>query len=160
MLAADPSGDGKGEKAFEKVLDVWRRHEVFPLEDIAAVMMAAASTPRPPPTAGHAAAAPLLAPGAYQAAYEYLCYIFNDCVLHRVLDVLKSGLCSSILCVIRSACLFNLVFRQHVLSDHTVLFCTAGYLSFYPTVSLQYSCCDVSVRKKDWRRRVRGDKAT
>ncbi len=82
MLAADPSGDGKGEKAFEKVLDVWRRHEVFPLEDIAAVMMAAASTPRPPPTAGHAAAAPLLAPGAYQAVpvYEYFLLLLNSII--------------------------------------------------------------------------------
>ncbi len=28
---------------------------------------------------------------------------------------------------------------------------TAGYLSLYPIVSLQFSCCDLSVREKDWR---------
>ncbi len=30
------------------------------------------------------------------------------------------------------------------------LTCTAGCLSLYPTVSLQFSCCDLSVRAKDW----------
>ncbi len=28
---------------------------------------------------------------------------------------------------------------------------TAGYLRFHPIVSLQFSCCDLSVREKDWR---------
>ncbi len=28
---------------------------------------------------------------------------------------------------------------------------TAGYLNFHPTVSLQFNCCDLSVREKDWR---------
>ncbi len=29
--------------------------------------------------------------------------------------------------------------------------CTAGYLSFYPIVSIQLSCCDLNVREKAWR---------
>jgi hypothetical protein len=31
-----------------------------------------------------------------------------------------------------------------------------GYQSFRPIVSLQFSCCDLSVREKDWRSR-KGD---
>ena len=27
---------------------------------------------------------------------------------------------------------------------------SAGYLRFYHIVSLQFSCCDLSVREKDW----------
>ncbi len=29
--------------------------------------------------------------------------------------------------------------------------CSAEYLSFYPIVSLRFSYCDLSMRKKDWR---------
>ncbi len=31
---------------------------------------------------------------------------------------------------------------------------------FLPVVSLQFSCCDLSVREKDWHSRARGTKVT
>ena len=37
---------------------------------------------------------------------------------------------------------------------------TVGYLSIYHIMPLQFSCCDLSVREKDWRSRARGAKAT
>ncbi len=37
---------------------------------------------------------------------------------------------------------------------------TVGCLSFGPIVSLQFSCCDLSVREKDWRSRARGALST
>jgi hypothetical protein len=40
------------------------------------------------------------------------------------------------------------------------LLAAAKYLSFYHIVSLQISCCDLSVREKDWRSRAHGAKAT
>jgi hypothetical protein len=54
-------------------------------------------------------------------------------------------------------------------SESTLIVCvhakydgvTAGYLSFHPIiVSLQFSCWDLSVRKKAWRSRARGAKVT
>ncbi len=37
---------------------------------------------------------------------------------------------------------------------------TAWYLSFHPIGSLQFSCCNLSVREKAWRSRARGATAT
>jgi hypothetical protein len=50
--------------------------------------------------------------------------------------------------------------RMHPDQVELLCACTAGCLSFYPIVSLQYSCCDLSVREKAWCCRKRGAKVT
>ncbi len=42
--------------------------------------------------------------------------------------------------------------RDRKKADELQVCYTVGYryLSFFPIVSLQFSCCDLSVREKDW----------